>query len=300
MGFGILAMVIVGCSWTLCGYIMDKAPKKHIYVPRLLFFGAVIAFVFSIIYGVITLNEVPTSKGLIISFVALCVCGFVNYFQLSLMSKAMQQGPSGIIWSIVQAGFIFPFFMGIIFFNVKLSWIMSIGFLSVITSLVLFGLTKSEKGKGKWKLLVFTAFLATGIGQCLSNLPSYFTEYGVISSAFRTAFWSLGLMAGSVFVHLKELKSFIISLKNDAKRIEIWQYACILQLFELIMSLCLLYRGMDALSQAGKGSIAYPIMVCSCLICFEIIALTILREKRTLLQIIALLLCLAGVVALCY
>ena len=153
--------------------------------------------------------------------------------------------------------------------------------------------------KGKWKLLVFSAFIITGISQSLSNLPSYFSDMNQVPSSFRTAFWAFGLMIGAVIVNANNFREFWSELKNSAKRLEVWKYACILQLFELISSLLLLYRGMDSLSKAGVGSIAYPLMVCSCLICFEGIALLILREKRTLLQLIALLLCLVGVVALC-
>ena len=299
MTFGIIAMVIVGCSWTMCGYVMGKAPRKNIDVASLLFLGALIAFLFSLICGISSISKIPSLQGFLSCFAVLALCGLANYFQLSLMSEAMQRGPNGIVWSITQAGFVWPFFMGIIFFNVHLSWMMIFGFASVLVSLVLFGLTKNEAGKDKWKLLVFSAFLITGISQCLSNLPSYFPDMNQVSSAYRTAFWSLGLMIGALIVNATNFRIFWGALKNSAKRFDVWKYACILQLFELITSLFLLYRGMDSLSKAGVGSIAYPLMVCSCLICFEGIALLILREKRTLLQLIALLLCLVGVVALC-
>ncbi|MBQ9788129.1 MAG: hypothetical protein IJW31_00820 [Lentisphaeria bacterium] len=299
MTFGIIAMVLVGCSWTLCGYVMGKAPKKNINVSSLLLLGALIAFLFSLSCGILTVSKLPSARGVLSCFAVLTLCGLANYFQLTLMSKAMQRGPNGIVWSITQAGFVWPFFMGIVFFGVHLSWAMMLGFASVIVSLILFGLTKNETGKGKWKLLVFSAFLVTGISQSLSNLPSYFSEMNQVSSAFRTAFWSLGLMIGAVVGNVKNFGNFWGELKNSAKSFEVWKYACILQLFELICSLLLLYRGMDSLSRAGAGAIAYPLMVCSCLICFEVIALLILREKRTLLQIIALILCMLGVVALC-
>ena len=55
---------------------------------------------------------------------------------------------------------------------------------------------------------------------------------------------------------------------------------------------------MDSLSKAGAGAIAYPLMVCSCLLVFDLISLFLLREKHRPVQWAALFLCLAGVLGL--
>lgn len=67
----------------------------------------------------------------------------------------------------------------------------------------------------------------------------------------------------------------------------------------MVSSYLLLYPGMDILSRAGIGSVAYPIMVGSCIIFFEIFAILVLREKRRPAQWLALALCLLGVVGIC-
>ena len=69
---------------------------------------------------------------------------------------------------------------------------------------------------------------------------------------------------------------------------------------ELAASFLLLYPGMDILAKAGIGSVAYPTMVGSCIIAFELFAVLILREKRNIVQWIALALCLGGVIGICY
>ncbi|MBR2721055.1 MAG: hypothetical protein IKB74_06925, partial [Lentisphaeria bacterium] len=58
--------------------------------------------------------------------------------------------------------------------------------------------------------------------------------------------------------------------------------------------------GMNALAKANAGAIAYPLMVCSCLIVFELYSIIFLREKRSIWQISALLCCLAGTVGICF
>lgn len=299
MAFGITAMVLVGCSWTVCGYIMGKAPKQNIDSKLLLFFGALLSFVLSFGYGLATMQVVTSYSGHIFCFAVLALSGIFNFFQLDVMSLAMQRGPNGVIWTITQAGFILPFLMGVAFFDVKLSWYMGVGFASILISLILFGMTQNSSGQGKWKLLVFIAFFMAGSGQCFNNIPSYYAETNAVSGAFRTAFWSIGMMLGAILVNIKKIKTFAMGVKDYAKRYEVWKYAFMLQIFELIASLFLLFYGMDALSNAGVGAIAYPLMVCSCLICFEIISIAILREKKTRLQVVALLLCLAGVILLC-
>ena len=65
-----------------------------------------------------------------------------------------------------------------------------------------------------------------------------------------------------------------------------------------LSSFCLMYPGMDVLSKLGIGAIAYPLMVGSCIIFFELFSIIILREKRQILQWIALVLCLAGAVGI--
>ena len=70
--------------------------------------------------------------------------------------------------------------------------------------------------------------------------------------------------------------------------------------FDIVGNYFLLYPGMDSLAKAGAGAISYPIMVGACIIGFEIYSIVILREKRTLIQFVALLLCLLGVASLAF
>ena len=67
---------------------------------------------------------------------------------------------------------------------------------------------------------------------------------------------------------------------------------------ELFAHYLLLFPGMDSLSKAGAGAISYPLMVCSCLLVFDLISLFILKEKHRPVQWAALALCFAGVAGL--
>lgn len=297
--FGIGSMVLVGLGWTFFGYVMGKAPRQNIKIPYLLIFSSMLALVVSSAIGLYQGFPRLTPFGYFITFGILVICGIANYFQLDLMSRAMQKGPNGIIWSIIQSGFVFPFFMGVIFFGVKLNLLRIGGLISLLAALALFGTGRKTVSEGNWKLPAFGAFAMTGISQMLSNLPSYFPEAQAVSSIWRTAAFSVGLCLGAVILELPKGKQFFAELGGHFRRLEVWRNCLMLEVPEMASSYLLLFPGMDILSRAGIGSVAYPVMVGSCIIFFEIFAVLVLREKRRPAQWLALVLCLLGVVGIC-
>ena len=298
--FGILAMVMVGSGWTIFGYLMGKAPKLKLDITGFLFICTAVEFIISIIIALFSGVPQATLTGWVIGSGILLLCGVANYFQLEIMAKAMQKGPNGIIWTITQSGFIFPFAMGIICFGVPLPPFRGVGFILLIASLVIFGLSgKSSQASGKWKLLALLAFLATGVSQSLSNLPSYFESAAPITEKWRTAAFALGLMLGCLLVKCRELPAFFRVVKEQLGNKNVWWMGALGSLSNMIFSMLFLYPGMNALEKTGCGAIAYPVMVCSCLIIFESYSIIFLREKRSAGQIFALILCIAGAVMIC-
>lgn len=299
MILGIGAMILVGLSWTVFGVVMGKAPKQNINVEILIFLSAFVSLIVSVTAGLLQGFPSVTPKTMIVTFSSLLACGILNYFQLYLMSKAMQRGPNGIIWSITQAAFAFPFFMGILFFGVTLTWLRGLGFLAILSALALFG-GKDSDSKGAWKLLAFSAFVATGISQALCNLPSYIPEAAAISSIWRTAASLLGLAIPALPCTLWNWRKKYPEWKTNIRKKKLWIYCIALQGFELVASFFLLYPGMNRLAAAGIGAVAYPLMVGSCIVGFELYSMILLHEKRSPLQWLALCLCLLGVAGICF
>ena len=78
-----------------------------------------------------------------------------------------------------------------------------------------------------------------------------------------------------------------------------WKLAALGGLSNLVFSFLFLYPGMNILAEIDAGAIAYPVMVCSCLLIFEFYSVIFLREKRSAIQIAALIFCLLGVIGIC-
>ena len=297
---GAVFMMIVGMSWSLDGYIMGKIPKLGIDAAVLIFFANVIAALACLGYIAVSvwrdgLPEFTSGSYLCLGMVLLS--GMVNTFQLRLLSAAMQRGPNGIVWTVTQAGFIFPFLMGVIFFGELLGWMRIAGMVLIIIALVLFGISRNGHGSGNWKLLAGLAFIITGASQALCNLPSYFEAGSALPSSWRTLAASCGF-AITAFGGSCWDKNFFSGIKFAVKVPKFWLYIGLCNIFSLFCSITLLYPGMDKLERAGAGSIAFPMMVCSCLLSFELFSIAVLKEKRSPLEIIALIFCLLGVIGI--
>ena len=300
LGFGIVSMVLVGASWIVAGYLTGKAPKLNIDVAGLMCLCFSMGFAVSIVIALCTGIPDASLCSWLLGFGILVACGIVNAFQLKILAIAMQKGPNGIIWTIAQSSFVFPFAIGVFCFNTPVGEIRAAGFALVIISLILFGIGGNNESKGNWKPWALLAFVVTGGSQTLSNLPSYFEAADPITTWWRTSAFMLGLMAGSAMTHFHRLPEFFRMLGKMVKQPIVLKLAALNGFVNLFASLFFLFPGMNALEKANAGAIAYPIMVSSCLIVFELYTVIFLREKRSFVQLLALLLCIAGAVGIAF
>jgi drug/metabolite transporter (DMT)-like permease len=304
VAFGIIAMVIVGSSWCLTGLVMGDAPKKGIESSLVQFCGSFVSCAFSVIILLATAAySTSTPKVTFLTCLTYFLGGTVNCIMLQLMSKAMQVGPNGIIWAIIQSALIFPFLGGIVFFDVKLTALRGTGIVLMLVALALFAMTKDNTGKfdsRKWKLLTFAALVLTALQQNIATLPAYFQEARGVTSIIRSLSTASGTMFGAVCWNLAQMnRQYWQNLKNSLKRWTLWKYIMALQGFSLVFAYTLFYPGMNVMADAGMGGMCYPMMVGSCIVTFTLTSIWLLKEKTTRLQIIALVFCLSGLVLIC-
>ena len=295
MNFGIIAMLLVGVSWIVWGYVAGVAPKRKLDMGFVVAACAAVSVAISLVPAMRNIPDFHSTNVLLIMLLVFGG-GVFNYMQLQLMGRAMKYGPNGIIWSIIQSGFICPFAVGIIFFGVPLTVNFIVAVSLVILALILFAVSAENKTRGKWLLLTILSFAATCSCQSLQNIPSYLDEVAGVSSIWRTLGYFSGMLAGfliSLICDPEMRKNCVFAFSNKFT----WLYALLIDAVEIFTCYCLLFPGMDALAKAGQGAIATQLMTASSIITFELYALCILKEKRKPIQIFALLCCLAAIIA---
>ena len=299
MIFGIIAMILVGAGWIIWGFAAGGAGKRNLTMGMIVAASALIGILFTL--PSIIMEGLPDFKAQNLWLITGLVItgGIFNFMQLQWMGKAMKYGPNGIIWSIIQLGFICPFAVGILFFNVPMSWSFAIAVLLVIAALVIFAVTADNNTRGKWLAFTILSFLATCSCQSFQNIPSYIKGVEAISGSWRTLAFFIGLLAG-FFIYLGFDKNLRKEVATQIKSKYIWLYAAGIDVVEVASCSLLLFPGMDALAKAGQGAIATQLMTASSIVCFELYAVGFLKEKRNFWQITALLACLASIVAVSF
>lgn len=298
-------LVLSGLVWVSSGVVMGKAPKEGLDAGCIITLETLVAVPFVLL--ALLLSGFPTCTLTQMWAIAAIsfACGFVNYLQLVDMSTAMQCGPNGIIWSIIQCGFIIPFLIGVIFFHTPIYAIRIAGVVALLISLNLMGFLgdkgHSAKVSGNWKLPTFRGFIWTGLTQTFVGLPSYFGFIDDIGVLWRILWASIGLISSSVVLMScsGKLSTTFRKYKEQFRIKKVWFYALFLKALGLSENAFLELPGIDILARHNAGAITMPLMVGSCIIGFELYAIAFLHEKRSFLQYIALLMCLFGTVAIC-
>ncbi len=304
--FGIIAMVLVGSSWCLIGLISGDAPKRKIEPALFQFFGFIVAGGVALLLMLATKSFPQCSfRAWMLAGVPLFISAILNFSMLLLMAYAMQRGPNGIIWCVIQSALVFPFLGGIVFFGVELTWLRALGILALLTALVLFACSKDNSRYGQgWRLPAFAALILAALQQNLSVMPSYFEEARVVTSTARTMISAVGGLAGAIcylsFRMIREhSENYAGHLLHNLKNPALWFYVLILQGFGLVFAITLFYPGMNAMADAGLGGMCYPMMVGSCIVSFTLTSVWFLKEKVRLPQLAALVICITGLVLIC-
>ena len=298
MVLSIASLVLVGLGWTLTGAVMGAAPKKKIDPGLIQLLGAFFSSVVCLLLlDQAALAAIPAQVRLL-TFLSFFFCGVFNCIMLCLMANAMQKGPNGIIWAVIQSAMIFPFLLGVIAFGESPKPVRVAGLCAILLSLILSGAGRDNTGKGnEWKVPAFIAFLLTGAGHILVSLPSFFEASRGVSPLFRLLGIGTGALVTSAGISWFRRREF--SLKANLRSRHLWIYTGSLQFFGLISACLLQYPAMDALARHGIGGAAYPIMIASCLVGFSLFSLLCLKEKLTFLQYAALGCCVAGIPLIC-
>ena len=285
---GFLMVTVAGFLWIAIGIAVSKCSARgwnYNIVQGLTYLGA--SLLCAVIVGGRSLGA-GTFEFSPFGFFMCCLAGFSNFYIYVFTAKAMQRGPNGLVWGIMQSGLIGTFLMGMIFFGEKPSLPRVAGALLILCGVLVMGLAKDRKSPGgqggkAWLLFSLCAMLLSMITQCCNTLPSYFPEIGENGASVLTLGMYCGGLLGFAFTTLPGL----IRKRDFGCRSE-WIMAGILMILNTSASLIFFYRGLDMLAKNGCAGLGYPLSIGVCVIGFSFYSLLILKEKFARLSLIGL------------
>lgn len=170
------------------------------------------------------------------------------------MKKALEHGPHGIGWCIVQSSMICPFLAGVLFFGDSPSAGRIAGMCLIATSLLPLSAQGGQGDRenmlfsGRFLLLIVAAFLLVGMQQTVSLLPNQCPALSAEALSWRVPLVSLvgfGWLGPILF------------RKTGIRFKEIGGISLVYSLLVFLGQLGI-YRAIDALGRAHSSGTAYP------------------------------------------
>ena len=229
--------------------------------------------------------------------------GFLNFWMIFFMGRAMARGPNGLAWTVTQSGLVFPFLMGVLSGRTDLTWARAAGFAMIVGNVVVSGFARGGASKGgstlRWFLPALAAFVLCGANQCAVNLVSYLPADVRPENLERMLWGGVGTLAAwAVFTAGKRLLEGPAPRDPDLRSKYLFLLrVCGLALIPGFVASCWFhFNALDRLEAAGAIAIASPMEVNACLIGFFLYGRLALRERTTALQNAAFAMGLLGVV----
>ena len=287
---GFLLVITAGICWIGVGMVVSKCSARgwdFNLVQGLNYIGATLVCSL-LLAGSVSWSELGSVFGL--GFLMSFLAGITNFYSFLFTSKAMERGPNGLVWGIMQSGMIGSFLMGVVIFGEKAAPVRFLGLFLILSGILVMGVSRDSRSsvRGKnWVLPTLAAFLLVMVTQSVNSLPSYLQKESGFDSLVRTLGLYFGGMIGFMFTTLPGM----IRKRNYGVRGE-WIAAIILMVLNVSASLFFFYRGLDLLAKSGCASLGYPVSIGVCVIGFSVYSLLILKEKFARLS-------LAGLGAVC-
>lgn len=205
-----------------------------------------------------------------------------------LNMNAMKLGHSGLTTAINQSSMVLTFLLVIIVFRTPATIFNYIAIAVTFISVFLLGMNRYKVNLNKkWLIFCITAFLASGIYQTISAVPSQFQYTDTIN--FRGFSFALGIL---LFFGIAK---FTLKIKNDPLCIKIGFFTggVIATIVQFTM-----YKAMDLLALNDAVYMYYPIVTSLTILLYSLYSLFVLKEKFRPIQILGLFGCAFGILLL--
>lgn len=306
MLIGIFFAMMVGLSWIVTGAAVGLAEKhgygawRHQFVYTSMY-GVAAAIVLAV--GATLRPDAPAFSLRFNPLPALCVVlwGVLSYAQNLCVGVGMRNGPNGIVWTIVQSGFVFPVVLGFATGNTPLTGLKAAGVVCVLLGIVCCGRARGSDAapfRRGWLLPALLGFFFCGLNQCAQALASFFPAGTRPTPLVRVICGAIGVIM-AVAVH-RAVVRFCRSVHvgehpaPQGKCGFLLKICAVNAVFFFLAGFCFHYNALDRLEAAGRISAANPIMLASCLLGFAIYGTVALKERLTLTQLGGTALAVAG------
>lgn len=312
---GILFAILTGLSWVVSGAVVGLAEKRGCGTSRQQLVGNAFKLLLTLTVLGAGVALRPGAAAFALrsdraSFLWMTLCGFLNYWAIVCMGRAMRDGPNGVVWTIVQSGFVFPFALGVALGNTPLTVANAVGTVCVLVGVAFCGKAKGDPrpsspttrhSSGVWKIAAFAGFALCGItqsAQCLAAMGPAETRPPAL---LRILFEMTGAFAAIVPHRLWLWRR---NHREDAPRDPdlgakyryLVKICAIQAVIYFTAGFWWLYNAIDRLGEAGLIAIANPLMLASCLVGFTAYGTLALRERPSHVQILGTVFALAGIV----
>ncbi len=250
LGCGLAYTFLTGLLWGGVGISYSRGAVKKDSFYGFMFLSALLFIFLTWIFAFP--RNAPFREVLLVG-VLMIPAGLMGQFGFWSMKKAMEHGPHGIGWCIVQSSMVCPFLAGILFFgdNPAIGRIAGMGLIAAsLVPLSGQGAPESRGSSfsGSFPFLIAAAFLLVGMQQTVSLLPNQFPSLSPEALSWRVPLVSLcglGWLGPILFrktgMRFKEIGGISLA------------YALLVFFGQLGI-----FRAIDALGKAHSSGTAYP------------------------------------------
>ncbi|MBQ8372435.1 MAG: EamA family transporter [Clostridia bacterium] len=218
------------------------------------------------------------------------------FFTQLMQMKAMSEGPASLTTLIYSSAFLIPIVFGAIVWSEPISPVQYIGIGTLIVSMALIILNKSEeKINLKWLLFVFLAALGSGLNAIIQKLHQFsehsdeLTLFLLFALAFSAVISIIGYLVYRPKGEIKEIKI----KKEEKKSLREIMY----KLSPIPLGICVGLLNFLNLMLAGRlpSAVQFPVYNVGSLILTGVVSVLLFKERLGIRRLVG---CLIGIVAI--
>lgn len=299
MIYGIFYTVLTGLAWAAVGVCLTFARRAKCHVEHFYVVASFLAALMVAAYQLVTKTIIPPEWSWLVFGCMIASAVFNGLSNICTMLNLGFGGSAAIYFALGRIGFCISFLWSVLVWGEKITFLNAIGILCFIAAVVMtaFGNNPQQQTEQPEKLCHKRLLLSIGSSFCsgLSQICIIFPFSAGFSSVQLPPLTKTLILlitnclcfGAIIFCRNYQAKS---DMKPLIKSGTAWA------IFAICSYVCL-FAALKYLGEIGRSGIAYPIGAAVQIFVFAILARIIWKEKLSLLQLIALVTIVLGIIA---